>query len=138
MQDKLTGEKEAMAVELSLRTAELEELRWECVHACEGGESAQRRIKSGHEELACLVQRLEEERAAHQEGVRVLIGEKEELRRQKAGIAATLRQDWSVQQMSLEEELRLERERVDEVSQQLLSMGDSEASAACLVQTLQR
>ena len=62
-----------------------------------------------------IKQQLIDEQRKHVSEVRVLIAEREEVQKQKEGISSTMRQSWTSQQATLEEELRVERERAREL-----------------------
>ena len=127
-----------MAEELSLRTAELEQIRSECFNARKGEESASRRTEGGRDSLALLKQQLVDEQKKHEGEVRLLVAEKEEAQKQNEGISSTLRQSWTSQQATFEEELRTERERAREATLRLQHVGNSEAIAVNLAQSLKQ
>ena len=138
MQDRLTGENEAMAEELALRTAELEQFRSECLSARKEEESASRRTEEGVKSVVLLKQQLIDEQKKHVSEVRVLVAEREEVQKQKEGISSTMRQSWTSQQATLEEELRVERERGRELVLRLQHEGNNESSAVNLAYSLRQ
>ena len=70
-----------------------------------------------------LKQQLIDEQRKHVSEVRVLAAEREEVQKQKEGISSTMRQSWTSQQATLEEELRVERERARELALRLQHEG---------------